>query len=378
MRFKWVTQKNNFNAKKVDHHLTYIDNKLAQYQEQLATADQDTKEEIERDITKHENRKKDYLHIKELLEETGQTQISTSDPESRQLIIRNNIAEVAYNVQTTVDSKNNIPIDYLVTNTNDSKAMGGMLRRAKTILGTNEFTALYDKGYHTGSEFKTADDLGIQVMVAIPRVASNAPDTAYNVEHFFYDEINDCYVCPQGNKLLTNGKWHQAKTYMFKRYTTPACASCCVKKLCSKAKNGKGIQRSEYQEYINKNKEAIEKNPNYYRRRQAIVEHPYGTIKRQWGFSYIMTKKTIKRAQADVGLIFTAYNLRRIINLIGIKTLVSYLQSVLLLFSLYMKLLKRKLIPFEPSHFSTQNITDFTNLKPKRLIFSQNLMLSTI
>lgn len=82
------SKKNNFNAKKVDRHLTYIEDKLTQYQEQLARADQDTKEEIENDITKHENRKKDYLHIKELLEETGQTQISTSDPESRQLIIR--------------------------------------------------------------------------------------------------------------------------------------------------------------------------------------------------------------------------------------------------------------------------------------------------
>lgn len=372
------SKKNNFNAKKVDRHLEYIEGKLAQYQDQLATADQDTKDQIESDITKHENRKKGYLRIKELLEETGQTQISTSDPESRQMITRNNIAEVAYNVQTTVDSDNNIPIDYLATNTNDSKAMGGMLRRAKTILRTNEFTGLYDKGFHTGSEFKTADDLGIQVMVAIPTVASNAPDKAYNVEHFFYDEMGDCYVCPQGNKLVTNGKWHEAKTYKFKRYTTPACSSCCVKQLCSKAKNGKGIQRSEYQEYINKNKESIEQNPNYYRRRQAIVEHPYGTIKRQWGFSYIMTKKTIKRAQADIGLIFTAYNLRRIINLIGIKTLRSYFQSILLLFSLYMKLIKHKISRFESSRFSTQIILAFTNLNPKRPIFSQNLVVLTI
>ena len=85
----------------------------------------------------------------------------------RQMITRNNITEVAYNVQTTVDEKHNLPIDYKITNTNDSKAMGNMLQRAKSILRTNEFSALYDKGYHTGSEFKIADDLGIDVMVAI-------------------------------------------------------------------------------------------------------------------------------------------------------------------------------------------------------------------
>lgn len=91
------------------------------------------------------------------LKESGEPQVSTSDPESRQMIVRNNITEVAYNVQTTVDEKHNLPIDYKVTNTNDSKATGNMLRRAKSILRTNDFTALYDKGYHTGKQRASAD-----------------------------------------------------------------------------------------------------------------------------------------------------------------------------------------------------------------------------
>ena len=83
-------------------------------------------------------------------------------------MIRNNITEVAYNVQTTVDAKNNIPIDYKVTNQNDSKTMGNMVQRAKSILRSNEFTVLYDKGYHNCSELKTAQDLGVETIVAIP------------------------------------------------------------------------------------------------------------------------------------------------------------------------------------------------------------------
>ena len=86
-------------------------------------------------------------------------------------MIRNNITEVAYNVQTTVDSKNNLPIDYKVTNENDSKAMGNMVQRAKSILRTNDFTVLYDKGFHTGSELKTAQDLGIETIVAVPSIS---------------------------------------------------------------------------------------------------------------------------------------------------------------------------------------------------------------
>ena len=259
------------------------------------------------------------------------------------MITRNNITEVAYNIQTTVDAKHCIPIDYKVTNTNDSKAMANMLQRSKSILRSTEFTALYDKGYHTGSEFKTADDLQIDVMVAIPIVAAQAPDPAYNVAQFQYHTKEDYYTCPQGNKLTTPGTWHKAKTYQFKRYTTKDCKQCPVKNLCTKAKYGKGIQRSEYQSYINQNKERIENNKEYYRKRQAIVEHPYGTIKRQWGFNYILTKKYKERASADVGLMFTAYNLRRIFNILDLNTLKVYLKIQMIYFSMIIVSLKVKI-----------------------------------
>jgi 2-keto-3-deoxy-6-phosphogluconate aldolase len=102
-----------------------------------------------------------------------------------------------------------LPIDYKVTNENGSKAMSGMLCRAKVILQSTDFTALYDKGYHTGSEIKTAIDFGIEVMVAIPEVASGAPDVNYNVANFIYNQLNDTYTCPQGNTLNTNGSWYK-------------------------------------------------------------------------------------------------------------------------------------------------------------------------
>ena len=341
------SKKNNFNKKKIERHIAYIDDKLLKYQEELSKSDGDNKSLIREEIEKHNKRKENYLSLQGQLDRTGEKQISTSDPESRHMITRNNITEVSYNVQSTVDEQNNIPIDYKVTNENDSKAMGGMLRRAKTILRSNDFTALYDKGYHTGSEFKVADTISVDVMVAIPTVAANAPSPEYNVEHFTYNKKEDYYVCPQGNKLTTTGTWHKARTYKFKRYTTKDCMQCSVKSECSKAKYGKGVQRSEYQEFINENKERIEKNENYYRKRQAIVEHPYGTIKRQWGFSYIITKRFIKRAEADVGLMFTAYNLRRIINLIGVKALQVYLKDLLILFYALIKQYKLKISQYE-------------------------------
>jgi len=177
--------------------------------------------------------------------------------------------------------------------------------------------------------FTIAHDLNINTLVAIPKQTVHAPDPAYDAENFTYVPEGDYYICPQNQHLTTTGKWHKAPAYYFRRYATTACKSCSAKELCSKARYGKGIHRSEYHEYIQINKEQVELNKALYKRRQAIVEHPYGTIKRQWGFSYIMTKKSLKRASADVGLMMTAYNLRRIINILGVERLRKYLEDLI-------------------------------------------------
>lgn len=252
------------------------------------------------------------------------------------MIVRNNITEVAYNIQSTVDAKHNIPIDFKVTNKNDSKAMGAMIRRAKTILGKSDFTAIYDKGYHTGTEFDYAAKHGVNVLVAFPDVASHAPDISFDVEHFNYNKEKDEYKCPAGELLTTNGRWYNkasGKTInKVKHYKTKACLNCTLFERCTRNKTGRFIERSEHMDLIDANRKRMQENMEIYRKRQAIVEHPFGIIKRQWDFYYVMTKKTIKHASADVGLIFTSYNLRRIFNLIDQNTLKKFLREFGFLF----------------------------------------------
>lgn len=334
------SKKNNFNEKKIEQHLEYIDNKLAEYEKALAAADKQEdkskalsdKEALKKEIYTQKKRKAEYQRMQRQLKETGEAQISTSDPDSRQMITRNNITEVAYNVQTTVDAAHCIPIDFQVTNTNDSKAMGNMLAHACAELGHTRFTALYDKGYHTGSEFKAAADLGVTVMVAIPAVASHAPDTTFDIANFLYDQQTDTYTCPAGQILSTNGHWYTKNrgksSNQVKHYKTDACGTCPLAQKCTRNAHGRLIERSEYAELIEQNRIRIEQYKDLYRKRQSVVEHPYGTIKRQWDFSYIMTKKTLERAAADVGLIFTAYNLRRIFTLLPKDLLQAYLEKL--------------------------------------------------
>jgi transposase len=333
------SKKNNYNQAKIERHIAYIDNKLEEYTRALAENDGENQQIIQDEIEKQQQRKDNYQNLEKQLKESGEPQISISDPESRQIMIRNNITEVAYNVQTTVDSKNNIPIDYKVTNQNDSKAMGNMVQRAKSILGTNEFTVLYDKGYHTGSELKTAQDIGVETIVAIPSLpsTSQAPNHEYNSEHFMYNETADTYTCPQNQVLRTNGTWYKeltssGNTILFKQYKTSACKSCQARSQCTRSKTARLIHRSEFAEYYEINRRNYEEKEHLYKRRQAIVEHPYGTLKRQWGFSYILTKKGIGRASSDVGFMFIAYNLRRIVNILTGDRLKEYLRILLSLF----------------------------------------------
>lgn len=327
------SKKNNFNQAKIDRHIAYIDNKLEEYTMALAQSDGDNRQQIEDEIIKQQKRKDNYRGLEKQLKDSGEAQISISDPESRQIMLRNNITEVAYNVQSMVDSKNNLPIDYKVTNENDSKAMGNMVQRAKSILRTNEFTVLYDKGFHTGSELKTAQDLGVETIVAIPDVpsTSQAPNPLFNHEFFRYNKEDDTYTCPGGHVLHTNGSWYKQRSSSgsiswFKQYKTKLCRKCPLRSQCTRSEKERLIQRSEYADYYEANRVNVKEKEQLYKRRQAIVEHPYGTIKRQWGFTYVITKKGICRAGSDVGFMFIAYNLRRIRNILTMDVLKEYLK----------------------------------------------------
>jgi transposase len=374
------SKKNNFNPKKIERHIAYIDDKLQEYSSILASEDKDLtdekKQEISDKIDKHQKRRAKYEEFQKQLDETGEAQISTSDPDSRQMIVRNNITEVAYNVQSTVDAKHNIPIDFKVTNKNDSKAMGAMVRRAKTILGHTDFTAIFDKGYHTGTEFDYAHKHGVEVLVAYPDVASHAPDISFDVEHFEYNKERDEYRCPAGELLTTNGRWYNkasGKTInKVKHYKTKACLTCTLFERCTRNKSGRFIERSEHMDLIDANKKRMQERMETYRQRQAIVEHPFGVIKRQWDFYYVMTKKTIKHASADVGLIFTSYNLRRIFNLIDQNQLKKFLRELglkFLVLSSYFKAIYRLIV--RENHL-TLSFNTHAKTRLKSLYLSKN------
>ena len=349
------SKKKNYNQKKIDDHLEYIENRLHEYftvldvvdtAENLGLDPEIDKEKVREKIASLKAKKEQYKKLGKQLIETGEEQISTTDPDSRKLAVRQNILEVCYNIQTTVDSKHYLPIDFKTTNNNDTHALADMTERATDILSNNEFTVLADKGYHTGSEISKCHEMGVDTLVAVPSQSTQAPDPSYNLEEFKYVEASDTYKCPEGNCLHTNGTWYnKGGDHKVKQYKTKACEQCPSRGLCTKAKTGRVIERSEFAEAVLKNRLAIEKNRELYKRRQEIVEHPFGTIKRQWGFDYTLMKGK-RKVDGDVGLIFIAYLFTRMRNILGMKRLMEAMAGIILCFKLLLSSMKRQKIEF--------------------------------
>lgn len=334
------SKKNNYNRKKIARHIAYIDEKVKEYFTRLDEHDRSendsqgllSKQEIDNAVKQLKERKKQYKKLSRDLEKSGQDQLSTSDADSRQMIIRGTITEVAYNLQTAVDEKNKLVVHYEASQNNDRNALHRVSRQAKEILEKKSIEVLADKGYHNGGQIDKCTRDDITTYVAPPEHVHNLPVPAqeYLVENFRYNKKQDTYTCPQGETLRTNGHWYDKRrdkySYKVKHYKTTACLNCPAMSECTMNKHGRLIERSQYQESVEKNNERVRDQMRKYKLRQCINEHVFGIIKRQWSFDHTLMKG-LNKVDAETGIIFTAYNLRRIINIIGIEKFIQKMRK---------------------------------------------------
>ena len=342
------SKKNNYNSKKVQQHLSYLDQQVDHYLETLQQVDQSEEEtmlEIAEKLDQLSQRQKKYKELEAQLKEArlkGETQISTTDEDARALPKKMNIVEVAYNIQASVEADHKLITNFEVTNKNDTNALSSVALEAKKVLGEDKLKVLADKGYDTGIEHKVCAENGIETYVAPRQKNTTKKHTDYTKDKFIYDPDRDSYQCPAGQELKTNGNWYKKngtnyrRVYRVKVYKLPfdVCNTCAFKLDCAGAanlKNSKGrpIERSEYEEVLEANRERVRLNKGLYRKRQQIVEHPFGTIKRQWGYYYTLMK-TSKKVEAEMSLIFSCYNLRRSISIFGVKGLIKRLKRAFL------------------------------------------------
>jgi hypothetical protein len=116
------------------------------------------------------------------------------------------------------------------------------------------------------------------------------------------------------------------KSYYVKHYKTKSCKGCSLRESCTSNKNGRVIERTEYQEFVNKNNDRVKNNPDYYRQRQQIIEHQFGTLKRHWGFEYVLSRGK-ENVLSEVYTLFTVYNLKRCVSILGFERLMAFIRS---------------------------------------------------
>jgi transposase len=332
------SKKTNYNPKKIERHLKYIEEKTNEYLTQLDANDaQEDPIKITGITEKIERLKKNKLKYESLSEQmtaTGEPQVSTTDADARALLVQGQVVEVCYNVQAAVDDKYKLIIATHTINRNDRNALSAIAMEAKENLGKENFQILVDKGYHNGREIQKCTDENIVTIVAQQEIVNSnehgtTPD--YLVTHFIYNTEEDTYTCPQGQTLHTTGTWHKKSSgkspYRFKKYRTPQCKTCPVKHLCTGRADGRReIDRSEYADAVESNSKRYKENKELYRKRQEINEHIFGTIKRKWGFNHT-NLKGLQKVNGEMALIMTVYNIRRCITILGIPELINKLKN---------------------------------------------------
>ena len=258
------SKKANFNQKKIDKHLAYIDEKSQEYLDQLAQNDvQENSERISNIQGKIERLKTNrikYELLETKLKASGEPQISTTDEDSRALLVQGQVVEVSYNIQAAVDEKHKLVVATHTINRNDRNALSRIALEAKDNLGVETFTVLVDKGYHNGREIAKCTEENITTIVACPTLVNsnkNGTTLEYLVANFKYDKASDYYTCPENQILQKTGRW-QKKTrerdsYEFKKYRTPAYKECPIRSLCTGRKDGREIERSQYAGAVEEN-----------------------------------------------------------------------------------------------------------------------------
>jgi len=321
------SKKNNYNQAKIDRQLDHVSDKIVAYFNEMDQADAEQGDTLAEKIMQQTERGLKYDQLQRQLDQYGDGQISTTDPEARSMILHGSVIEVAYNVQAAVDDKHKLIVHYEATNTNDRKALFPVAMEVKRICNKEAMRALADKGYHNGEQLQQCMMNGIMTFVAFQEVnrSNPVPTAPYYGERFIYQPRKDQYICPAGHVMKTSGKWYTKKyrktsETQVKHYKTPACKTCPVRSECTNNPNGRIIERSENAAAVEANNRRVLQEKELYQQRQQLCEHPFGTIKRQWGYDHILLKG-LRNNNGEFGIIFLVYNYVRVIRILGLQGL---------------------------------------------------------
>jgi transposase len=333
-KFKAVNARdNNFTEAKMKRRLERIDESIARYMAQLETADRHGDAVPEAKVARLKDKiaklKEEIARLNAINAEMMKSedkQISLTDPDARSMATSGkDTGIVGYNVQTAVDTKNHLIVAHEVTNVgSDRHQLSNIAEQARAEMGVETLDAVADRGYYTGEEIRACEEAGITVTLPKPQTSGAKAAGRFGKQDFVYIAADDVYICP-ARERLTYRFTSDDDGKMMRRYWTSACRACALKSKCT-PHTERRVSRWEHEAVLETVQARLDQHPEKMTMRRQTVEHPFGTIKCWMGATHFLTKRLPKVA-TEMALNVLAYNMKRVMAIIGVAGLVEALAA---------------------------------------------------
>jgi transposase len=332
-KFKAVNNRDrNFTITKMKRRLEQIEESVARYLSQLDTADRQESATAPAKVSRLQDKiatlRQEVRRLKKLevrMLKAPDQQISLTDPDARSMATSGKgTGMVGYNVQIAVDAEHHLIVAHEVTNVgHDRNQLVSMAERAREATGIEDLDVVADRGYFRSTEILQCEQAGITAYVPKPMTSVSKADGRFGKQDFIYLAKADEYRCPAGQRLT----WHYSTVEDGMRphcYWTTACPSCPLKQQCTTGTERR-VKRWEHEAVLDTMQERLDRDPDKMRVRRKTVEHPFGTLKAWMGATHFLTK-TLARVSTEMSLHVLAYNMKRMMKILGTEGLIAVLQ----------------------------------------------------
>jgi transposase len=331
-KFKAVNNRDrNFTSAKLQRRMEEIENSIQRYLTALDSADRQepataavNAERLQNKITVLKAKMAELKTIEVALNQTPDKQISLTDPDARSMKSRGN-GIVGYNVQTAVDTKNHLIVAHDVNNEgSDRSQLSKMAQQAKTAMAVEKLTAIADRGYFKSEEIQACDEAQISAIVPKCKTSGANAEGRFDKSDFIYDAQTNAYQCPAGEQL-TQRCISIEKGQTLHKYWSSKCQDCHLKAQCTPGKERR-VTRWEHENILDAMQTRLDQMPDAMRIRKSTVEHPFGTLKEWMGATHFLTKG-LEHVRTEMSLHILAYNMKRVMKIVGIENLMMAMRA---------------------------------------------------
>ncbi|MCR0984056.1 IS1182 family transposase [Roseomonas populi] len=327
------TRDKNYTPSAIQRRIEQVEASIARYLALLDTADRQEPDvpsaKVERLRERLAGLRERMRHLREMevaVAAAPDQQISLTDPDARAMATNGKgTGLVGYNVQAAVDTEHHLIVAHEVTNLgHDRTQLAPMTVLAQAATGRTWLSVLADRGYYSGRQVLACEEAGATAYVPKPLTSGAKAESRFGKQDFVYLPRQDAYRCPAGERLTWRFD-HVEDSMTLRNYWTDACSSCPIKPQCTTGKQRR-IKRWEHEGVLDAMQKRLDQVPQAMILRRQTVEHPFGTIKAWMGATHFLTR-TLKRVSTEMSLHVLAYNMKRVIAILGVGPMIRAIQA---------------------------------------------------